>query len=220
MPTPRPIIVATSGVNSGVDMNRAITPMRLTAIPMPSSAVAIGSPMATTDPKATSSTTMAASRPRPSLEGMVCGSNQGLAKATSSPWPASGLARSLRSATAVLRTASLVFSSVKEAVATLPLMGEISSGWTTGPAGEVGLQEVVGLLGVGAGQTAVGGPDALEGGSGADGQNQQADPGEQDETPAVIAAAGETSEHGSSKTRRQASETILRGLSRQADPRT
>ena len=83
MPTPRPIIVATWGVNSGVFMNRARTEMRLTPIPMPSRAVTIGRPMATTDPKATRSTTTAASRPRPSLDGICWVSNQGLAKATS-----------------------------------------------------------------------------------------------------------------------------------------
>ena len=129
MPTPRPIIVAIWGVNSGVFMNRATTEMRLTPMPMPRRAVTMGRPMATTEPKATSSTTTAASRPRPSDDGIFCKSNQGLAKATS-PWPFNGAARALTSLTASLRSASSVFSSVKEAMATWP-SGAICGGVST-----------------------------------------------------------------------------------------
>ena len=78
-------------------------------------------------------------------------------------------------------------------------VGEDESPFVAGPAGEVGLQQVVGPLGVGPGQAAGGRPRPLQGAAADDGDDEQTDPGEKDETPALVATAGESSEHGSSK---------------------
>ena len=63
MPTPRPIIVASIGEIDGTSVKPDITPIRPSPIMMPKSAEPIGIPAAITDPKATSSTTMATARP-------------------------------------------------------------------------------------------------------------------------------------------------------------
>lgn len=67
MPTPRPIMAATTGPEVPIvthDASRWITP---SPSPSPSSAVTSGTTMASSDPNATSSTTTAAARPKTSL---------------------------------------------------------------------------------------------------------------------------------------------------------
>ena len=63
MPTPRPIMAASCVAKSGVEMTCEPRPARPIAVPSPSSAVRIGSPMASTEPKVRSSTIIAAIRP-------------------------------------------------------------------------------------------------------------------------------------------------------------
>ena len=63
MPTPRPIICARVGASVPMSVNAATILMSEKPTARPKSAVVIGSPIATTDPNANSSTTTAASRP-------------------------------------------------------------------------------------------------------------------------------------------------------------
>ena len=63
MPTPRPIIAASWVEKSGVVITWEARPARPIAVPRPSSAVRIGSPIARTEPKVTSSTIIAAMSP-------------------------------------------------------------------------------------------------------------------------------------------------------------
>ena len=58
--------------NSGTSRKAESTPTPAAPTKMPSSAVAIGRPIATTDPKATSSTMMATPTPMSSLLGSSC----------------------------------------------------------------------------------------------------------------------------------------------------
>ena len=60
--------------NSGTSMTAESTPTPAAPTKMPMRAVAIGSPMATTEPKATSSTMMATPTPISSLLGSSCAS--------------------------------------------------------------------------------------------------------------------------------------------------
>ena len=71
MPTPMPIIAATSGPNSGI-----VNPFEAMAItaaptPRPNNAVVTGKPIAITEPKAMSRMMTAASKPRISALGQV-----------------------------------------------------------------------------------------------------------------------------------------------------
>ena len=66
MPTPRPIIVATELAQSGTSMTLASSAPPARPTPTPNSAVASGSPIATSDPNAISRTIAAMSRPGPS----------------------------------------------------------------------------------------------------------------------------------------------------------
>ena len=69
MPTPMPIIMATCVVKSGVGTTAAHSARLAMDATTPASAVTIGNPMATTEPKATKRITTAASSPTPSLAG-------------------------------------------------------------------------------------------------------------------------------------------------------
>ena len=64
-------MVATSGANAGVLATLAMIPTPARAMPIPTTAVTIGRPMATTDPNAISRMTMAASKPNASDAGMA-----------------------------------------------------------------------------------------------------------------------------------------------------
>jgi hypothetical protein len=64
-----PTIDATWTVKSGVDTTAAHSSTPARPMVMPNSAVRMGSPMATSEPKAMSRITMAASRPNASVEG-------------------------------------------------------------------------------------------------------------------------------------------------------
>ncbi len=63
MPTPSPIISASSEEKSGMLIRRLPSPIRPRPVPRPSSAVRIGSPIASIEPKLTSSTMTAAPTP-------------------------------------------------------------------------------------------------------------------------------------------------------------
>ncbi len=63
MPTPSPIIAASCGANSAVSKTWVPSVTRLSPTPSANSAVMIGSPIATTEPKVSSRMTTAASRP-------------------------------------------------------------------------------------------------------------------------------------------------------------
>ena len=63
MPTPSPIISASSPAKSGIDITRLRSPISPKPVPSPSSAVAIGRPIASSEPKLISSTTIAAPIP-------------------------------------------------------------------------------------------------------------------------------------------------------------
>ena len=63
MPTPRPIIAASCGANSAVSKTWVPSVTRLRPTPSANSAVRIGRPIATTEPKVSSRMTTAASRP-------------------------------------------------------------------------------------------------------------------------------------------------------------
>ena len=65
MPTPRPIIAASCGAKSAVSKTWVPSVTRLSPTPSANRAVTIGSPIATTEPKVSSRTTIAASRPIP-----------------------------------------------------------------------------------------------------------------------------------------------------------
>ena len=69
MPTPMPIIIATCVVKSGVGTTADHRPRAAMDATTPTSAVTMGRPMATTDPKATSRITAAARSPTTSLAG-------------------------------------------------------------------------------------------------------------------------------------------------------
>ena len=69
MPTPSPIIAATVEVKSAVGRTAETSGIALSDRPMPISALTIGNPIATTDPKAISRITTAAARPMPSVAG-------------------------------------------------------------------------------------------------------------------------------------------------------
>ncbi len=71
MPTPSPIIVARTGATVPIAVKEAIRWMVAMPTPSPSSAVRIGSPMATTEPNANSRITTAASSPIRSA--LLCG---------------------------------------------------------------------------------------------------------------------------------------------------
>jgi len=60
MPTPSPIIAASAGVKSLVSSTWVASVTRLSPVPSATSAVTIGRPMATTEPKVSSSTAIAA----------------------------------------------------------------------------------------------------------------------------------------------------------------
>ena len=239
-------MLATWTVKSGVLMKRARTAMRLVAIPMPSRAVAIGRPMASTEPKATRSTTTAASRPRPSLAGISISSKRQLANYTP-PESSSGSAsffssvdgrggggvvvlgqegerrsghlavggdlRRLLDGADALDGGGLLEEG-GDGGGVLADVAEDEGAVLTGPGRELLLQEVVGRLGVGAGEAAAGRPLPLEGAAGHDGDDEQANPAEDDEAPALVAEAGEASEHGVLQRGRDGDETIFRGLSR------
>ena len=67
MPTPRPIIAMISGANTGVTSTCESRSRVPKAMAMPNRAVMMGSPIATTEPKARSMMMMAAKMPMPSL---------------------------------------------------------------------------------------------------------------------------------------------------------
>ena len=69
MPTPRPIIAAICGPNSGIDRPRDASPTTAVATPRPTVAVPMGRPIAITEPKAIIRMTTAARMPRISLAG-------------------------------------------------------------------------------------------------------------------------------------------------------
>ncbi len=68
MPTPSPIIAASSSEKFAVSRTCVPRPIRPAPVPSPKSAVTTGSPMARNEPKLTSSTTIAASTPIPVSE--------------------------------------------------------------------------------------------------------------------------------------------------------
>ena len=68
MPTPMPIMAAISGEKVGTTRTWVSSSSSAMPMPSPKSAVRIGRPMATTDPKASSMIRMAAVMPMPSLE--------------------------------------------------------------------------------------------------------------------------------------------------------
>ena len=63
MPTPRPIITASSVVKSGIDMKWLPSVIRAVPVPMPKSATPTGRPTASTDPNA--SNRMKTAKPKP-----------------------------------------------------------------------------------------------------------------------------------------------------------
>ncbi len=65
MPTPRPIISAKSEEKSTMSTSRLASPISPSPVPSPNSAVRIGSPIASSEPKLSSNTTTAAMRPTP-----------------------------------------------------------------------------------------------------------------------------------------------------------
>ena len=67
MPTPMPIIAAISGAKVGTTRRWVTNSKSAIPTPRPNNAVMIGSPMATTDPKASSMMSTAAVTPMPSL---------------------------------------------------------------------------------------------------------------------------------------------------------
>ena len=67
MPTPIPIIAAISGEKVGTTRTWVKSSNKATPTPRPKSAVMMGSPIATTEPKASSMMMMAARMPIPSL---------------------------------------------------------------------------------------------------------------------------------------------------------
>ena len=85
MPTPMPIIVATCVVKSGVGTTAAHRPSAAMDAATPTSALTIGRPMATTEPKATSRITAAARSPNTSLAGISTSWNRSPPNATSTP---------------------------------------------------------------------------------------------------------------------------------------
>ena len=68
MPTPIPIIAAAWVAKLGIVNRLAVSSTRAIPHPMPNSATRIGRPIASSEPKAMSRMTMAASRPTLSLE--------------------------------------------------------------------------------------------------------------------------------------------------------
>ena len=103
MPTPMPIIAATCGAKLGVVKIRATTPMPAIEIAMPIRAVAIGRPIAISDPNAMSSTMIAATMPMTSLAGIEFSPNHAPANCTFTPAAFTGAARSLTCRGDVLR---------------------------------------------------------------------------------------------------------------------
>jgi len=71
MPTPIPIIAVTCGAKEGTSVNRASSVTIASPMPMPNSAVMIGSPIARTDPNAINKMSTAARMPIASLAGCV-----------------------------------------------------------------------------------------------------------------------------------------------------
>ncbi len=69
MPTPSPSIIATIVATSGTASTPEASPMLLIPISRPIRATMIGMLIATSEPKATTSTTTATRMPIPSLEG-------------------------------------------------------------------------------------------------------------------------------------------------------
>ena len=94
MPTPMPIIAATAVVNSGTSSTRVTRPMSAAPQPTPKSAVMIGSPIASSEPKAMSRMMIAAAMPTNSLEKSGCAAKM---KPPSSTWRPSTLTSSRRS---------------------------------------------------------------------------------------------------------------------------
>ncbi len=83
MPTPSPIIAATVEVKSAVGKTVETSGIMLSDKPMPISALTIGSPIATTEPKAINKMTTAAARPIPSVAGTSPSTNGSPPKAIS-----------------------------------------------------------------------------------------------------------------------------------------
>ncbi len=65
MPTPRPIIAASSEEKLGVSTTWVNSAIALRPVPSPNSAVTIGRPIAVSEPKVSNSTTIAANSPTP-----------------------------------------------------------------------------------------------------------------------------------------------------------
>ncbi len=84
MPTPRPIIVATELAHSGISRTLVSKVSAARPTPTPNSAVASGSPIATSDPKAMNKMIAATSSPGPSAPMLVDW-------ALSMAWPASSI---------------------------------------------------------------------------------------------------------------------------------
>ncbi len=131
MPTPSPIIAATVVVKSAVGSTAEISGMTLSDNPMPINALTIGSPMATTDPKAINKMTTAATRPMPSVAGTAPLTNGSPPSAicSSAVWCAAAI-RSIAAA-----VSSIVGGPVLEndtAANEIP-PGPTCSGWSRGP---------------------------------------------------------------------------------------
>ena len=113
MPTPMPIIAASSWPKVGMAMAWLRRSMIAKEIATPKRAVRIGSPMAMTDPKATSRMITAARRPAPSVEpgcDLMVFSIGAPPSSTSMPAGAPTLARSMTAWTAALGRLSVVLS--------------------------------------------------------------------------------------------------------------
>ena len=129
MPTPMPIIEATSGVKSGVEKTCAMTPTPATAMPTPTSAVRIGRPIATTEPNASRSTTTAARMPMSSVAGIDPSVNESPPNATGTPSCRSGSASASTRCAACSGSSRSPSASVMGAIAMRP-PGDTCSGST------------------------------------------------------------------------------------------
>ena len=84
MPTPMAIIVATDVAHSGTSTTLASRAISPDATPIPNTAVTMGRPIASNDPKLTSRITPAARKPTPSAPTAPC-------SAFCTAWPASSI---------------------------------------------------------------------------------------------------------------------------------
>ena len=94
-----PIMAATWGVNDAVSSTFAHRLTPAIAMPTPTTAVRIGTPAATTEPKATTRINAAASSPTISLAGIPPSPNQSPESSTWTPASCTGSTRSLMAAT-------------------------------------------------------------------------------------------------------------------------